>query len=212
MGINSKAAEARDRKATQKKEVQAKAAKAAEDALWADDDKQLAKKKSRKEEEERKKAEQLRKKAENKAMLEQEMASIKTSSGKQSIQKITQAQINQEVERRNKAIENIYKGNKESEPPKQLINEAPLVENMNRLEPETIEASGIDEAIKALSMSEAASDKHPEKRLKAAFKAYEAENLPRIKAENPSMRLSQWKQILFKEWTKSPQNPLNQIN
>lgn len=114
LGTNSKAVEARDRKATQKKEVQAKAAKAAEDALWADDDKQLAKKKGRKEEEERKKAEQLRKKAENKAMLEQEMASIKTSSGKQSIQKITQAQINQEVERRNKVIENIYKGNKES--------------------------------------------------------------------------------------------------
>lgn len=61
-------------------------------------------------------------------------------------------------------------------------------------------------------MSESAADKHPEKRLKAAFKAYEVENLPRIKAENPSMRLSQWKQILFKEWTKSPQNPLNQIN
>lgn len=36
------------------------------------------------------------------------------------------------------------------EPPKQLINEAPLVENMNRLEPDTIEASGIDEAIQAL--------------------------------------------------------------
>lgn len=60
------------------------------------------------------------------------------------------------------------------------------------------------------SVSETTSDRHPEKRLKAAFKAYETENLPRIKAENPSMRLSQWKQILFKEWTKSPQNPLNQ--
>lgn len=60
------------------------------------------------------------------------------------------------------------------------------------------------------SMSESADDRHPEKRLKAAFKAYEAENLPRIRAENPSMRLTQWKQILFKEWTKSSQNPLNQ--
>lgn len=60
-------------------------------------------------------------------------------------------------------------------------------------------------------MGDTATDRHPEKRLKAAFKAYESENLPRIKAENPSMRLSQWKQILFKEWTKSPQNPLNQV-
>lgn len=113
MGLNSKAVEARERKATQKKDVQEKAAKAAADALWADDDKQLAKKKGRKEEEERKKAELLRKKAENKALLEQEMASINTNS-KQSIQKITQAQINSEIERRNKAIENINKPSKES--------------------------------------------------------------------------------------------------
>lgn len=45
--------------------------------------------------------------------------------------------------------------------------------------------------------------------MKAAYKAFEAENLPRIKAENPTLRMSQWKQILIKEWNKSPQNPMN---
>lgn len=54
------------------------------------------------------------------------------------------------------------------------------------------------------------SDKHPEKRLKAAFTAFEEVNLPRLKAENPTLRLSQLKQMLRKEWTKSPQNPINQ--
>lgn len=53
-------------------------------------------------------------------------------------------------------------------------------------------------------------DKHPEKRLKAAYTTFEEINLPRLKAENPSLRLSQLKQMLRKEWTKSPQNPLNQ--
>lgn len=62
------------------------------------------------------------------------------------------------------------------------------------------------------SVSEDAADKHPEKRLKALFKAYEELHMPRIKAENPSMRLSQLKQLLFKEWTKSPDNPLNRQN
>lgn len=61
-------------------------------------------------------------------------------------------------------------------------------------------------------MAELATDKHPEKRLKAAFKAFAAANMARIKAENPSQRLSQWKQILFKEWQKSPDNPLNAPN
>lgn len=108
MGINSKAVEARERKAEQKKSVSEKAVKAAQDALWADDDKNLAKKKSKKEEEERKRAELLRKKAENKLLLEQEMNSIKPTT-KQSIQKVTQAQIRNENEKRNKVIETLYK-------------------------------------------------------------------------------------------------------
>lgn len=53
-------------------------------------------------------------------------------------------------------------------------------------------------------------DKHPEKRLKAAYNSFEEINLPRLKAENPSLRLSQLKQMLRKEWLKSPQNPMNQ--
>lgn len=34
--------------------------------------------------------------------------------------------------------------------------------------------------------------------------------MTRIKQENPTLRLSQLKQILKKEWMKSPENPLNQ--
>lgn len=108
LGINPKAAEARERKASQKKVTQEQAAKAAEEALWKDDDKHASRKKTKKEEEDRKKAELLRKKAENKALLEQEMSSLKPAP-KQSIQKITQIQIQQEVERRNKVIESINK-------------------------------------------------------------------------------------------------------
>ena len=47
-GENSKAVEARERKAATKKEEVSKKQKAAEDAYWADDDKQLAKKSQRK--------------------------------------------------------------------------------------------------------------------------------------------------------------------
>lgn len=53
-------------------------------------------------------------------------------------------------------------------------------------------------------------DRHPEKRIKAAYTAFEEVTLPRLKAENPTLRLSQLKQMLRKEWLKSPQNPLNQ--
>lgn len=103
---NSKSLEAREKKAAQKKSANEKAVREAEDKLWEDDDKNLAKKKQKKEEEERKKAEMLKKKAEKKALLDEEMASIKVTA-KQSIQKITQAQIQAEVEKRNKVIENL---------------------------------------------------------------------------------------------------------
>ena len=53
-------------------------------------------------------------------------------------------------------------------------------------------------------------DKHPEKRMKAAFTAFEEKRLPILRQENPNMRLSQIKQMLQKEWRSSPENPLNQ--
>ena len=60
------------------------------------------------------------------------------------------------------------------------------------------------------SIGEPAVEKHPEKRVKAAYTAYEEKNLPILKAENPNMRLSQLKQMLKKDWMKSPENPMNQ--
>ena len=52
-------------------------------------------------------------------------------------------------------------------------------------------------------------DKHPEKRMKACYEEFESVRLPQLKAENPNARLSQLKQMLRKEWMKSPDNPLN---
>ena len=59
-------------------------------------------------------------------------------------------------------------------------------------------------------MKEAEAEKHPEKRVKAAYQAYEDINLPILKRENPNLRLSQLKQMLRKDWMKSPENPMNQ--
>ena len=45
--------------------------------------------------------------------------------------------------------------------------------------------------------------------MKAAYDTYEAEYLPKLKQEHPSLRLSQLKQLLKKEWMKAPENPFN---
>ena len=45
--------------------------------------------------------------------------------------------------------------------------------------------------------------------MKTAYEAFEKVNLPRLKQEHPTLRLSQLKQLLKKEWMKSPDNPFN---
>jgi Coiled-coil domain-containing protein 124 /Oxs1 len=166
----------------------------------------LAKKQEKKAEEERKKAELLRKKAEAKALLEQEEKSIKTTA-KLPMSKITRAEIEKEVEKRNQNIHNI---NHPSSTTKVVNKVAPIEENLNRVLGDTHFASGIDEAIKVLKVEDTAEDRHPEKRMKAAYKAYEEAEMPVLKAQNPTLKLSQLKQMIFKNWQKSPENPLNQ--
>jgi len=45
--------------------------------------------------------------------------------------------------------------------------------------------------------------------MKAAFMEWTEQNMNRVRDEKPGLKLSQYKQILFKEWQKSPSNPLN---
>lgn len=84
----------------------------------------------------------------------------------------------------------------------------PLEENLNRLMADVHIATTVDEALQVLDAKETEEDRHPEKRMKAAYKAYEDAQLPILKAENPSLKLSQLKQIIFKNWQKAPENPL----
>jgi hypothetical protein len=78
-------------------------------------------------------------------------------------------------------------------------------------------ASNIDDALLLLesasqSASSVAVEKHPERRMKAAFAAFEARELPKLRAENPSLRHTQLLERLHKMWQKSPENPFNQLH
>lgn len=53
-----------------------------------------------------------------------------------------------------------------------------------------------------------ADDAHPERRMKAAFARYKERVLPELKAEYPSLRLSQLNEMLFRKWNKAPENPM----
>ncbi|XP_039278201.1 coiled-coil domain-containing protein 124 [Nilaparvata lugens] len=203
-GENSKAAASRARKAAAKEEETIKKQKAIEDEYWKDDDKNLAKKQQKKEEQEKKKQELLAKKALNKQLAEEELKSIQVG-GKQSASKVTRAQIVSETEKRNQVA-------MKAKPQVETHLSKPLEENINRLTIEGEEARTVTEAISILSTKDAEVDLHPERRMKAAYNAFHDANINRIKLENPTMRMSQWKQLLWKEWLKSPENPTNQRN
>ncbi|MED6257528.1 hypothetical protein ATANTOWER_026018 [Ataeniobius toweri] len=207
-GENSKAATARARKAEAKAVADARKKKEEDDALWQERDKHVLKKEQRKDDKEKKRLELLERKKENQRLLDEENAQIKGKSQKEagSGGKVTRAQI-QEI------LQNEQQQQQPEINPKEKSHlETPLEENINRViaEEGTEEARTIEDAIAVLSTGPEDLDRHPERRMKAAFTAFEEANMPRLKAENPNMRLSQLKQHLKKEWAKSPENPLNQ--
>lgn len=206
-GENSKAATAKARKAEAKAAADARKKKEEEDALWQETDKHVLKKEQRKDDKEKKRLELLERKKENQRLLDEENARIRGKAQKEAGTggKVTRAQI-QEM------LENEQQQQPENKPKEKSHLETPLEENINRVVPEegTVEARTIEDAIAVLSTGPEDLDRHPERRMKAAFTAFEEANMPRLKKENPNMRLSQLKQQLKKEWAKSPENPLNQ--
>ncbi|KAI5245985.1 DUF1014-domain-containing protein [Aureobasidium subglaciale] len=78
----------------------------------------------------------------------------------------------------------------------------------------SLSATGIDNALDALSLTTGSSDKidrHPERRFKAAYTQYEERRLEEMKEEKGLRRQQKIEQIR-KEFEKHPDNPFNQAN
>jgi len=218
-GVNTKSVEANERKAEKKRQDQETKQKTVEDAKWKDENKLDQKKKDRKDNLEQKKAGSVARKEEARRLLAEEEEATsskpKAGGGKGGSSKVTLSEIDKikEMERKKKEQRRLAKQKE-----KQNITETPELEteNPNRamaamLEAEDgVEARCVDDALTVLSLHGGLpEDKHPEKRMKAAYKEYEQRELPILKAENPNLKLSQLKQMLFKQWQKHPDNPMN---
>eukprot|EP00624_Nannochloropsis_granulata_P006172 evm.model.NODE_4484_length_14521_cov_34.797466.2 len=86
----------------------------------------------------------------------------------------------------------------------------PLEANPNRGMAGVEIARNLDQAIDLLGSGGAAAggDSHPEKKQKAAHKAFEERMLVELKESMPGMRMSQYKDRIFEMWKKSPENPM----
>ncbi|KAK2742612.1 hypothetical protein FQN55_007731 [Onygenales sp. PD_40] len=80
----------------------------------------------------------------------------------------------------------------------------------------SLNATGIDNALDALSLTTSSDatkiDRHPERRFKAAYAAFEARRLPEVEAEQPGLRRQQRIELVRKEFEKSEENPFNRVN
>jgi len=124
--------------------------------------------------------------------------------GNENANKVTKAMILQAQ------MAQMEKSKKKSKKNSKVV-EAPveLEENINKLDLGPA-ASNIDDAIDLLSSTNEKEDRHPEKRMKASYKKFEEERYETVKQENPSLKRTQIKEIIWKEWQKSPENPMNQ--
>lgn len=147
-----------------------------------------AKSNAKKEAEAAKKAEQARKKAEKDAILaeEEKDARVAPKNAKQAVKKTKGLDLSQ----------------LDDQEPKSAT---------------ALNATGIDNALDALSLTAndgAKVDKHPERRFKAAFAAYEERRLKEMDEDGSGqgLRQNQKREKIRKEFEKHEDNPFNQVS
>lgn len=210
-GGNTKAQEAKERKSSARKEEQEKKTKQKEDALWEDESKHSKAKDERKKKQEEKRLADIQRKNEARELLRQEDVFFPSSltlerTNKEQKQSATETDESRNGSTTRKRLEEKERRRKESKTSYYLISrqkqkkEEELQPNINHIireeklkaemsGEEIIEARSLSDAIEQLTVTE--QDQHPEKRLKAAFRAYEEVHLPLLRKENPSLKLSQ---------------------
>jgi membrane protein involved in colicin uptake len=91
-----------------------------------------------------------------------------------------------------------------------LLDDELVGRQANRAKMQEGGASGIDAALASLSVG-GAGGSTPVKFSKAMYNEFEARMLPVVKEESPGLRLSQYKELIWQLWKKSPENPANQV-
>ncbi|KAH8498050.1 hypothetical protein Peur_073282 [Populus x canadensis] len=223
MGVNSKAEEARARKNATEAEKKSREAREKEEQYWREAEGSKSRAAKKREEELEKRAEAAARKAEARRLAEQEEKELEKAMKKPDKKanrvsipvKVTEAELmkrreEEQAEMARKADE--AKKRKDRTAEEEEYERMVLVSNTNR-DDSIIEASSVEEAIARISVADnLPADRHPERRLKASFKAFEEAELPKLKEEKPGLTHTQYKDMIWKLWKKSPDNPLNQAS
>ncbi|KAK6159622.1 hypothetical protein DH2020_006936 [Rehmannia glutinosa] len=222
MGVNSKAEAARARRSATETDRKERDAREKEEQYWREAEGAKSRAAKKREEEAEKRAEAAAKKAEARRIAEQEEKDLEKSMKKPDkkanrvsvpVPKVTEVELRRRKEEEQVAMQRRAEEDKKKQ--SRLADEEEYermvsVVNTNR-DDSVIEARTVEEAIAKMTVGDSLPvDKHPEKRLKASFKAFEEAELPKLKEEKPGLTHTQYKDMIWKLWKKSPDNPLNQ--
>ncbi|GAA0150770.1 hypothetical protein LIER_09633 [Lithospermum erythrorhizon] len=223
MGVNSKAEAARERRSAAESERKDREAKEKEEQYWRQAEGEKSRAAKKREDEAKKQAEAAARKAEARKLADLEEKEIEKALKKPDkkanrvsipVPKVTEAELRRRKEEEQAALAKKAEEEKRKQSrtaAEEEYERLVLVENTNR-DDSVIEASTLEEAIAKISVNDNLPvDKHPEKRLKASFKAFEEVELRRLKEDKPGLTHTQYKDLIWKLWKKSPDNPLNQI-
>ncbi|RNF21012.1 uncharacterized protein Tco025E_03551 [Trypanosoma conorhini] len=219
---NRHAAEARERDQERQAKTKAVREQTMEDAKWVEDDPRQLKRLAKQQETEEKARRQEEARAERKEQLEREEQEL----GQKVPQKVSRRQIQKDL---SKLLSDYDKGkeNERRRQPGALVDnaEASLPEsNPNRAARKEARNSsgeikatgGVTEALSALQsgmQTGAASvteDRHIGKRARVLYRQFCEEHLPTLREEKPRLRRTQYDELLWEMWQKSPMNPFVQ--
>jgi len=219
MAANAKKAEAQAAKDAQKAKEQEKK----DAAAWAVGSNQRGASKAQAAAD--KQAEKMRKDAEKKALLEEEDAAAskvmkpkKKKKDKDDVSALLMAGLDGGKKKKKAAVVT-KSAEKEKQTALRLAQEEAMRKkgvvlqgddlmraNRNRDATED-SATGLDNALNMLGMEE----KEKSKNLKVLFNEFSERETPKVRADNPGLKLSQVKERVFRAWEKSPDNPKNQV-
>ncbi|CAG9570955.1 conserved hypothetical protein [Leishmania major strain Friedlin] len=200
---------------------------AKEDARWSETDPKVLKKMDKKREMEQKQEAKATRDAEKREQLEEEEREMNVKVPKKVAQRQIQKDLAKMLADYDKERNALRGGQHGAVAKSEKREEAPLPSgNVNRergvaphpaadQESNTIKASGtvadvvaaLEKGGNASGAAEIPDNRHIGKRAKMLYKAFHAEHLEQVKEEKPGLRRTQYNDIIWEMWQKSPTNP-----
>ncbi|GET86901.1 hypothetical protein, conserved [Leishmania tarentolae] len=225
--VNRHSEEARQREEERRIDSRAAREAAKEDARWTETDPKVLKKMEKQREMERKQEEKATRDNQKKEQLEEEEREMNAKVPKKVAQRQIQKDLAKMLADYDKERNTLRSGQHGTVVKPEKIEEVPLPSgNVNRergmapypevdRESNTIKASGtVADVVTALEKGGSASgaaeipdNRHIGKRAKVLYKAFYEEHVEQVKEEKPGLRRTQYNDIIWEMWQKSPTNP-----